>query len=860
MTELLVTNIEQEQPEHADRAVFKIYGRDEDGDTLPEVTVYGFEPYFYAPTEEVKDIGETYLLANESVRRFEHGHKSLGGVELTRIYVPYPQDTRTARELFDEHYSADVPFVRRFMVDTGIRDVISIPDSVAETDVWDVHYTEIEPRGAALVDATPTLEGGRTGFQDVAPQVVTVDIEVDDSNGFPAAGEERILSIVAHDARSDEAVAWIDLNGRAIEDTSLAEWDADQEWVDEIHVQDSERKMLIDFFCWVDEVDPDILTGWNVEDFDFQHILQRAENVGVNPTRMARGSWAGIGRGPRIKGRTIYDLLTAYDKNHHTELDSYKLDDIAKSELGEEKLKFEGTVMDLYENDPAQLIRYNARDVRLTHEINEEAGVIKFRDVLRRQVGVLFEESLDNKDIVDMMCRRKLHEWDVVGPSRPAYGEEPDADYEGAFVFDPYSGVANNVVALDVASLYPYTMAMLNASPDTKIGEHTERPFGVVRAAGGQEFRQDKEGLFPSLVEDAISLKSEYKKQLKAATSTEERAALEVKYIVAKTITNSLYGVTGWARFFLFDKDVAEAVTLTGQEVIRKTAEFVEDVAGHKVIYGDTDSVYIQYPDEWDRERVLEDAHSIAEQLNKEEYPAFAEEFGIPAEDNLWEIEVEAYLKTYFQAGKKKRYAYMATWKDGHEIEDPEPSVVGFELKRSDTAQITNDLQTDVFAAVLEGNDDEIGDIIHDYSKRVTEETNLDYIGIPSGINQEIDPEHAGEDGYYSFSEHGFPSDAHPRGCWNANKILGTNYGSGDKPKRVYLKPSYFEEVEREIDVICFDEAFVLEPIRDDIRIDTHRMLKTVVARPVSRIARALDIDVDAAIKGQQQTGLGAWS
>lgn len=697
-------------------------------------------------------------------------------------------------------------------------------------------------------------------LQEIEPRVCTLDIEVDDRGaGFPEHGEERVLSIVAHDSYDDETVGFIDLNGREV---SNAFPDGRPDNLDELHVQDSERKMFVDFRVWFQEKDPDLISGWNSDDFDIPFIIKRMENIsGLNPDVLSRMDWSGLSnRGdPRIKGRTCYDLLTVYKKNSFTELDSYKLDDVAAEELGAEKIQFDGSYYDLYQNDPTKFVKYNAHDVVLTAGINDEAGAIEFRDILRREVGVDFEDSYDNKDFVDMMCRRKLRKRGKAGPTRPPYGEEPDSDFDGAFVFDPYNGVATNVVGIDLASLYPYTMAMLNASPETKVDpDDFDGEYCV--ASNGQAFSLETDGLFKSLVDDAIGLKADYKEKLKNADTQEEIEKWEKKYASAKTITNSIYGVTGWERFFLYDKDVAEAVTLSGQTVIKRTAEYVEE-QGFDVIYGDTDSTYIRFPEDWSREQCLDKSHELCDELNDVVYPELAGTLGVPPADNLWDIEVEAYMERFFQAGKKKRYAYLATWKDGHEVPEPKISISGFSSKRSDSAALTDETERKIFDAIFDGEEDTVGTIVYEAAQEIVAKSpDWERVGIPSGMGNKIDKERAGQDGYYAFHDDGYPQGAHPRGVWNSNKILNLGLDSADKPKRVYIEPHGFEALGRKANVLCFETNADLEPIEEKIRLDVQRMTETILIRPLEEICAAIGVDVSAAVWGQEQTGLGAFT
>lgn len=862
----LVNNTEQEQPDDRDDTLIKLFGRtSEEPDEVQEITVQGFDPYCYGEESEVRE-KENQLLAQDCVDRIEYGDFDAfpDDQDLAKIYTPKPQDVPSVKDFLTETWNADVPFTNRFRVDTGIRDVVEVPDDAGQNGQYRVHWRELKAVEGGLRDVNPRGNGEETGSQNPEPRIVTFDIEVDDrGEGFPESGKERVLSIVAHDSYDDEVMAFFDTEGRSPVECFPGGAPED---IDAIRAMPDEREMLNEFVSWFNEKDPDLITGWNADDFDIPFVIRRLDNLGVGASSLSRMGWSGITRGgePRIKGRTVYDLLTVYKKNSFTELRSYGLDDVAKEELDAQKIEFNGSYYDLYKDDPEKFIDYNGRDVTLAVGINEEAGVVEFRDTLRREVGVDFEDSYDNKDFVDMMCRRKLKEMGRVGPTRPDYGDEPDSDYEGAHVFDAYEGVAENVIGVDLASLYPYTMAMINASPETKV-DPDEYDGPTAHAANDVHFALDQDGLFKQLVDEAIKLKSEYKQKRNNAETDEEYEYWSGKYNVAKTLTNSLYGVTGWERFFLYDEDVAAAVTLTGQLVIKETATYVEE-SGFEVLYGDTDSTYVRFPAEWTQEECLNAGRELCADLNDTVYPELAAERGIPAEDNLWDIEVEAHMERFFQAGKKKRYAYVATWKDGREVEEKKPSITGFASRRSDTSKLTVETEKEVLESILSGDADEVSDIIFDASMRIeAKDPEWEMIGIPGGMNNKItdDPEKGESENYYAVScnDNGicYPQSAHPRAVYNANRTLDVRLTQDNKPMRVYLRSHWMDEVERNIDVIAFENESDLNPIREEVTVDVPRMTETLLTNPLEKVCDAVDVDIEAAVRGQEQTNLGAF-
>ena len=810
----------------------RLYGRDTDGN-FETITVDGFHPYFYAPTEQVKT-GEQTLIRNGVVREIVHDieKEGLKGENLSKIIIATPYDTSDVTKAFSEWdwFESDVWLDNRLRIDHGIYTGVEAPSAQCD-------YTELEP-----VDYT-----------EPEPRIATIDIETDDRGEFVKDGSRPILSIVAHDSHNDDVVSWIWMGSdRTVEDCFP---NGRPEKVDELHYTTTEKKMLQLFSDWIQETNPDLLTGWNFDDFDAPYLCRRFEVLdGLDAASLSRENyWNDKGyRGVELKGRTIYDLLHAYDQSKQHELDSKKLENVAQNELDDAKVDHTGMgYYEMWEKDPEKLINYNAKDVTLCIDINDEANVISFWSVLRDELGLDFEDTTANNDFIEMMARRNLHENGLVGPATDFSRDE--SDFDGGVVFPAYSGVEDKVLAIDLASLYPYTMWMSNASPETKVTEDEAETLSragipVCEAPNGVYFRLDKDGVFRRLVDEAIGLKSDYKALRNSATpGTAEHAKYAEEYAVAKTVTNSLFGTAGWEKFFLYDEEVAEAITLLGQAVIKKTAEYVNEETDGEVIYGDTDSCYISLPDAWEIEDCVDWGEQISETLNSDVYPDFAGEFGIPPEMNKWDIEPEA-VSTFFQAGKKKRYATKMFWEDGHYLDDPEYSVKGFDSQRSDTAELTGELQSKLFKMILDGvPDTEIMELVSEAADAITDpDPNLMEIAIPGGIGQPLDQ--------YD------PEGAQPRGARYMNEIAGTEIGEGDKPRRVYLKGNCTigdDEETETVDVIAFEDVRnIPDDFQENLAVDVSAMTDKILVSPLDEILSTVGIDTEAAIKGQTQTGL----
>jgi DNA polymerase I len=342
-------------------------------------------------------------------------------------------------------------------------------------------------------------------------------------------------------------------------------------------------------------------------------------------------------------------------------------------------------------------------------------------------------------------------------------------------------------------------------------------------------------------------------------------------------VGQSLYGVSGWVRFRLYDSETAAAVTATGRDVI----EFTEEAASERdmeVVYGDTDSVMLELGHDVSKEDAISQSFAIEEYIN-DRYDEFAlEEFN--AQFHRFQIEFEKLYRRFFQAGKKKRYAGHIVWKEGKDVDDID--ITGFEYKRSDIAPITKEVQKQVIEMIVTGVDI---DDVKQYVRGVTEDfaagnADLEDIAIPGGIGKRLD---------------NYDTDtAHVRGAKYANLLLGTNFQRGSKPKRLYLErvqPTYFErfkddhpelfpngdgmgtrgslsreqrkqralfdEFRTNPDVICFEYT---DQIPEEFDVHWEKMLEKTLKGPIARILEALDVSWEEIRSGQQQTGLGSFT
>ena len=270
-----------------------------------------------------------------------------------------------------------------------------------------------------------------------------------------------------------------------------------------------------------------------------------------------------------LRGRALFDLLSAYKKMHLSQKESYRLDAVALEEVGEQKVRYTGTISNLWKNSPALLVEYNFKDVELCVKINKKDNIIEFYREIARYVGCPLDKTLNSSSVVDIFVLRKAFGRYVL----PSKGFVNAEEFEGATVFEPSRGVRENVVVLDLKSLYPMAMMTINASMETK------DPDGELRAPNGIRFRKKPDGLTRTIISELLKERDE-KKALRNTFEfgSPQYILYDMQQNVLKVIMNTYYGVSGYPRFRLFDREIGSAATSVGRAIIEHTRSVIEQM------------------------------------------------------------------------------------------------------------------------------------------------------------------------------------------------------------------------------------------------------------------------------------------
>lgn len=765
-----------------DIPVVHIFGRDVSGKAV-KVDVTGFRPYFYAPVDQVDGAPLPREVADVEP---DATYRSIRGEALRRLYTRRPGDVRDARNQF-QHYEADIPFSTRFMIDCGLTAGVELPAGASVVDYRELAPAEIKAPARTCI----------------------MDIECVDERGFPEPERDPIICVTCWDSFDEDYTTLLWLPGGVPGDAPVDEPGLCVNGQHRVIRYPDEVSMLRGLVSYVRERDPDILSGWNFVEFDIPYILQRMAALGLRGEDLAR--LPGQTERNAVRGRSIFDLLGAYRKMHQAQKESYRLDAIAEEELGETKVRYTGTITSLWRSDPARLVEYNCRDVELCVGIDKKNNIVEFYREIARYVGCPLDRTLNSSNVIDIYVLRKASGRFVLPSKGLAAGDE----FEGATVFEPATGLRENVVVLDLKSLYPMAMMTINASPETK------NPNGELRAPNGVRFSREPDGLTRSIISELLVERDDRKRlRNQYPFGSPEYVLYDLQQNVLKVIMNSYYGVSGYTRFRLYDREIGSAVTSVGRAIIKHTRDIITGL-GYTVLYGDTDSCMVEVPP-GDLEETIARARAIEARLNAS-YGDFAKS-ELNADAHYFSIKFEKVYRRFFQAGKKKRYAGHLVWKEGKDVD--EVDVVGFEIRRSDSPQITREVQREVIEMILRGDAFEdvqayLRNVIRKYRRG---EYSLDETGIPGGIGKNLD----------SYEN----DDAHIRGAKYSNEYLGTDFKRGSKPKRVYIK-TVTEKYPR-TDVICFEYADQVPP---EFVVDWETMLEKTLKGPISRIIEPLGWD-----------------
>jgi DNA polymerase I len=267
---------------------------------------------------------------------------------------------------------------------------------------------------------------------------------------------------------------------------------------------------------------------------------------------------------------------------------------------------------------------------------------------------------------VDSYLMMEAHRLGELIPSREELNIIP---YRGAIVLEPSVGLHDSVAVLDFSAMYPSLMVKYNISPDTLVNEGGEDVFEVPEV--GHHFRKSPPGFYKIVLTQLIESRQAAKREAAGTPrGTREHKILKAREKATKVITNATYGYAGWAGSRWYSREVAESAAALGRDTINKSIDIAK-ILRLKVLYGDTDSLFVEY-----EEKLV---NRFIKEIDK----------NIGLEINLGQL----YKRILFTEAKKK-YAGL--------LEDGELDVIGMEAIRGDWSNLARNVQNEVLRLVLQ--------------------------------------------------------------------------------------------------------------------------------------------------------------
>jgi len=623
-----------------DGVVVELYGKTRSGKSIVGM-YHGFMPYFYiveppaAVLEKLSNDEE--IVSLEEVELWHRGKNR----KCVKVVLKSPWKTPTYRRFaqeFCEVLAADIPFHQRFIYDFDLGSCVRFAGKYIQNPRYHTDIVMELEHVESIDDFKPPL---------------------------------KIMSFDIENSIEDGTVFMI----------GYAVWNKGD--IEKGYITGEEGEMFSAFVERIIEIDPDIITGYNIDGYDLEVLTERFKlahvdfNIGRDgskPQRIGGQFW-------RVHGRVIEDAWWAVKKE--LKLKRETLEAVSQELLGEGKMDVDRANIDYeWENNREKVIEYCMKDAELALRILLKINVIdKYMDL-----ATVTKFPLDDvihsgtSTWVDSLL---IREADRNGIGVPLQGHEHRrGKIEGGYVHTIEPGLYHWICVLDFKSMYPSIIIKYNICFTTLSKE------GEIISPSGARFlsRAQKEGIIPKILRELMNRRDELKRKMREAKSESERQYYDGLQRAVKVLMNTFYGVLASSFYRFTDPRIGASITSLARETTKRIIRSLEE-QGIQVVYGDTDSIFFQSPYN-DLKSSLEFGRKMAEDISKREKLV---------------LEFEKILEPFFSHGAKKRYVGRIVWPEEH---SGEMVVRGYEIRRTDSFDLQSESQMQVFKKILDGDVD----------------------------------------------------------------------------------------------------------------------------------------------------------
>ena len=677
------------------KAYILLYGRLENGESFSTKNYY--RPYFYIESSKLSKAKKLAKFDSEGT-----DFKNFKGKKMSRIILDVPADVPKLRENLEkkkiECYEADIRFAYRFLFNHDLRGTVDIEGSYEKGKYTDKVY--IEPK------ITPST---------YHPELKILSLDIETSQN-----QKNLYSVALF---SNNAQKVLMVSKEKIKNAENCQ---------------TEKELIEKLNEFIKKEDPDIITGWNLIDFDLvvlKHFYDKYE-IKFSLGRSGDASKLSIEKDffktskIDIHGRQALDALNLirdpYLKDapsvRERKFENYQLETVASELLGKKKLiSKENKVEEIerqFKQDKGSLAKYNLEDAQLVYQILEKTELINL--VIQRSMltGMPIDRVNASIASLDSLYIREAIKRRIVVPTGKFSLKE--RGITGGYVMSSKPGIYDNILVFDFKSLYPSVMRTFNIDPYS----FREKKEKNCIESPNKAYFKNEEGIIPKILERL------FKERAKAKQQKKELASQAIKITM-----NSIFGSIASPASRFFNMKIANAITHFGQSLIKSTAKKIEeDYKCVEVIYSDTDSIFVStsLTSSIEAEKL---GRTIESQINTF-YKKHIKE--IYKRESKLELEFEKnYIKFLMpkirggEEGAKKRYAGLLK-QDGKEKID----FVGLESARRDWTKASKKFQLELLNRIF--HKEEVSEYVKKFVKELKDGMHDDLLIYRKAISKDL--------------------------------------------------------------------------------------------------------------------------
>lgn len=703
--------------------VLELFGRSEDGESVC-VLVHGLRPTFEVSPltvwnegmevpshvterlESIKQMDDVLEVSGPTMKLTDLGMRPLWRVTVRQPFVVPSLRKALAKQSW-QIFSGDIPFLNRLFLDEGLGMHLSVNGTV-------IDQRQNEDEDGSLLSTV--LKAGGAGRYAVDCTVVCSLEDLEASAPFPVPYKVFSFDLetsIAHDTVLCAAAVIEDMsNGQRQTFSFVGE----------------ETKIMEDLTLVVRSHDPDIITGYNIDNFDLPRLNDRMAvharskdwrkrallfgwgrvhqseseakrtRAGLFPRRQSSRAW-------NVAGRSVVDAWwqARMALRPQRETLSFISNLLFPDQEEKHKMDVDASKMDEeWAARPDVVLEYCIRDAALPLDILGELQVIRRKEAVAAVAKVVFDTAANGStsQLIDSLVIR-LADAESVAVPLTGSAQAKEGQITGGYVHDVAAGLHPWIAVLDFKSMYPSIMIGHNICYTTRIDPvQSDQPSDeslVHTAPTGARFRHqsDRKGLVPALLEDLMAQRDEHKAALKTAKNNDDEVKMafhdSMQYAV-KILMNSFYGVFASGFYRFTHRDLGSSITAWARHNIKAIIAQL-DAEGHEVVYSDTDSIFVRSPVNKSAPSSLKEeeiqaakdgvpeavAHMDAWKGAKEEMISFGLEVAERYSRDSAILEFEKGLSVFFSHGAKKRYVGQVVYPNDEML------IRGYETQRTDS-------------------------------------------------------------------------------------------------------------------------------------------------------------------------------